>query len=200
MPESKKLKPKNDTDKDRKAVLDAMPYREYIKTPEGQKYLEKRAKELEKAMQPQVADFFKMRDTVIKNFAEQAKQIEPVIKFAADAHDAISAAASSATEISKVFEAFKKSRQEPMIIPRSALMSPESRLEITLNKIYEKLDKDSGGAKMEAVKDKIAYCRFCSKMVMKVVDFSYFLKGTMKCIECDKVLRIPEDLNFKDTD
>ena len=197
MTDRKKSKSKNNIDKDRQAVLDAMPYREYIKTPEGQKYLEGRAKELEEAMQPQVAEFFKMRDTVIKNFTEQ---IEPVIKFAADAGGAISAAASSAQEIGKAIEAFKKSQQEPMIIPRSAFTSPEERMEITLNKIYEKLDKDSGGAKMEAVKDKIADCRFCNKMVMKVVDFSYFLKGSMKCIHCDQVLKIPQDLNFTDAE
>ncbi len=196
MANGKKPKSKNNIDKDRQVILDAMPYREYIKTPEGQKYLEGRAKELEKAMQPQVAEFFKMRDAVIKNFAEQ---FEPMMKFATDAHETISAVASSAPEIEKSIEDFKKSQQEPIIIPRY-VVSPKSRIEITLNKIYEKLDKDSGGAKIESVKDKIAYCRFCSKVVMKVVDFSYFVKGSIKCIGCNKVLRIPEDLNFKDTE
>jgi hypothetical protein len=81
-------------------------------------------------------------------------------------------------------------------------LSLESKINLIIDKsLNEKFDKhfNSDKRKLE-IKEKIAYCRFCGAIVMKIKDMSHFIMADMKCKnpKCQKIIRIPEDLNFRD--
>ena len=153
--------------------------------------LEYLRKESQKAME----QFIKSRRSLGSIF--NSIDLRSITAISNSAQNAINAVAASMEHAKKTIEIIKNEQNNKTLFIAPPL-SRESRMEIILNKIYDKLDKNLGGDKMnKEIKDKVAYCKFCGAIVMRVEELSYFTKGTIKCAKCEKMLRIPEGLDFK---
>ena len=90
--------------------------------------------------------------------------------------------------------------------PIVTLKNQVSRLEAKLEDINEqfeqtfseKFDKFIEKSKLPVgIKNANCHCPHCGHLIMKVDEMSYFMKATMKCGKCDKLLNVPADLVIK---
>ena len=151
---------------------------------------------LRKESQKVMKEFIKSRQDALSSIFNSI-DLSSITAISANAQNAINAVAASMEQAKKTIEMINNEKKGmSLTVP---LLSHETRTEIILHKIYDTLDKNLGGDKInKEIKNKIAYCRFCGTIIMRVEELSYFTKATIKCAKCEKVLRIPQDLNFKE--
>ena len=78
-------------------------------------------------------------------------------------------------------------------------LSPQTEIADELKKINKKLDKSFESTKLNSeVKNKAGNCRFCGRLIMRAEEISHFIKATIKCQNCDRIVKIPDDLTFND--
>lgn len=154
---------------------------------------------LRKDSQKVMEEFIKSRQDALSSIFNSI-DLSSITAISANAQNAINAVAASMEHARKTIEMIKNEQNSKTLFIAPPL-SHETRMEITLNKIYKKLDKDSGGDKIiKDIKRKIAHCKFCGAPVMRVEDLSHLIKADMKCVNknCGKIIEIPDDLIFKD--
>ena len=74
----------------------------------------------------------------------------------------------------------------------------EKKMEEKFNDLYRVIDKNNRSYKMEVVRDRNAYCKFCGHQLMRVKFMIYFGEASMKCPSCEQLVQIPKQLNFKE--
>ncbi|MFA5993657.1 MAG: hypothetical protein WC823_01715 [Parcubacteria group bacterium] len=74
----------------------------------------------------------------------------------------------------------------------------EDKMDEKLNEFAKTIDKNSGSYKMEIVREKTGYCKFCDYPLIRVQMMMYFGKSSMKCPNCKRPVQIPDQLIFRD--